>query len=290
MARSLGIDPATMIDLSASLNPFAPDVTRLAGRHLDALVPYPDDGRATRALAAAIGVDPALLVLTNGGAEAIALVAGVVGTGEVVEPEFSLYRRHLESVVDGTGRWRSDPSNPCGTLASASDTAAVWDEAFYPLATGSWTRGDVGAWRLGSLTKLWACAGLRLGFVIAPDAAGAGAVRARRPRWSVNGLALALVDDLLERTDLGAWASSIRAVRGEFSHALRTIGYDVTETEANWVLVHDVVDLRSRVAPLGVAVRDCTSFGMPRTARVALPRDADIERVVSAFDRCRRIG
>ena len=36
---------------------------------------YPDPAAATAALAAAIGVDPDLLVLTNGGAEAIALVA-----------------------------------------------------------------------------------------------------------------------------------------------------------------------------------------------------------------------
>ena len=79
-------------------------------------------------------------MLTNGGAEAIALVAAELGAGEVVDPEFSLYRRHLPTVAAGAGRWRSNPSNPLGALAAADDVAAVWDEAFWPLATGTWTR------------------------------------------------------------------------------------------------------------------------------------------------------
>ena len=87
---------------------------------------------------------------------------------------FALYRRHLAAVGHGLGRWRSNPSNPLGVLAENNETAAVWDEAFYPLATGKWTRGDSESWRVGSLTKLWACAGLRLGYVIAPSDEGGG--------------------------------------------------------------------------------------------------------------------
>jgi len=287
LARSLGMDPTMMLDLSASLNPFAPDVPGLAVRHLDALTPYPDDAQATRELASAMAVDPELLVLTNGGAEAIALVADVVSIGDIVEPEFSLYRRHLTQVVDGAGRWRSNPSNPLGTLAPDEAAAAVWDEAFYPLATGTWTRGDDKAWRLGSLTKLWACAGLRLGYVIAPDPAAAATVRARCPRWSVNGLALALVGELLQLTDLSGWAASVSSLRADFAHDLRLVGYDVTESRANWVLVNDGDALRSRLASHGIAVRDCSSFGLDRTVRVALPHEADVARVVAAFDRCR---
>ena len=56
---------------------------------------------------------------------------------------------------------RSDP---------ASDAvAAVWDEAFYPLATGTWTRADTGTVVVGSLTKVFACPGLRAGYVVAPE-------------------------------------------------------------------------------------------------------------------------
>ena len=157
VALALGLDPAQVIDLSASMNPFAPDVTAVL-RGIVATAPhavgrYPDPTEATARLAGAIGVDPAALVLTNGGAEAIALVAAELRRGHVVEPEFSLYRRHLAAVEPDAPRWRSNPSNPLGTLAHADDRAGVWDEAFHPLATGRWTRGDADAWRLGSLTN-----------------------------------------------------------------------------------------------------------------------------------------
>src|SRR5688500_4056170 len=89
LARALGLD---VLDLSVSLNPMAPDPTQLIARHLDAVGRYPDPTEATRALAWTMDVDPDRLVLTNGGAEAIALVAAEVG-GSVVEPDFSLYPR-----------------------------------------------------------------------------------------------------------------------------------------------------------------------------------------------------
>ncbi len=282
VARSLGRDPASILDLSASLNPVAPDVPALAAGLLDALVPYPDDSAATEALADAIGVDRDRLVLTNGGAEAIALVAAELGRGHVQDPEFSLYRRHL-TVDPAAGRWRSNPSNPLGQLASDDERAAVWDEAFYPLATGQWSRGDDDGWRLGSLTKLWACAGLRLGYVIAPDAEAAAVIRGRRPRWSVNGLALALVPTLLARTNLAAWRTAIAEMRASFASELSSLGYAVTESEANWVLI-DGPDLRSPLAGQGVLVRDCASFGLEGTTRVAVPRPDEVARVLAAFE------
>lgn len=287
VALALGVDPATVVDLSASLNPFAPDVQALAAAELGrakstALTSYPDAAAATVALATAIGVDPELLVLTNGGAEAIALVAAAVGAGSIVEPEFSLYRRHLARVDDGAPRWRSNPSNPLGRLAAADERAAVWDEAFFPLVTGRWTRGDRGGWRLGSLTKVWSCPGLRLGYAIAPDGAAAARLRDAQPQWSVNGLALALVPALLDRTDLVAWASSIAALRARFVAAVSGLGFAVDDTEANWVLV-DHPGLRAALAPHGVVVRDCASFGLAGVHRVALPRPADLDRVIAAF-------
>src|SRR5690606_27382019 len=159
---------------------------------------YPDDGPATAALAEAIGVDPGRVVLTNGGAEAIALVAGVLGAGWVDEPDFSLYRRHLPRLDPAAGRWRSNPRNPTGELAGPGDgrDVVVWDEAFLPLATGTWTRGEGVV--VGSLTKLFACPGLRLGYVLDHgDGTVAAEVRRRRPEWSVNGLACAVLPQLL---------------------------------------------------------------------------------------------
>lgn len=287
VAAALGLDPAEVVDLSASTNPLAPDVRAMALAELgrpasQALTAYPDPSAATETLADVLGVDPDVLVLTNGGAEAIALVAADAGVGSVVEPEFALYRRHLPRVDDGAPRWRSNPSNPLGRLAAAGDEAAVWDEAFYPLATGRWTRGDGGGWRLGSLTKLWNCPGLRLGYAIAPDPAAAARLRVAQPQWSVNGLALSLLPALLAETDLPTWAAVIADLRHRFVGALRSLHLEVHDTDANWVLV-DRAGLRAALAPHGVVVRDCASFGMPGIHRVAVPPTAAVDRVLTAF-------
>src|SRR4051794_35276058 len=265
------------------MNPFAPPVPQLAGGHLDALSRYPDPTEATAQVAEAMGVPVDRLLLTNGGSEAIALLASVEPRGWVTEPEFSLYRRHLGAVDPSGLRWRSNPSNPLGTLAGATETSDVWDEAFYPLATGQWTRGDEGSWRLGSLTKLWTCPGLRIGYLIAPTPEQKALAAARQPHWSVNGLVLEMMGELLALTDLAGWSVAVDRLRDHLAGELRGLGYNVRDTAANWLLIDDAPGLRERLAPHGVLVRDCTSFGMPNTARMGLPSTSDVDRVVSAM-------
>ena len=262
LAAVLGIDPAAVLDLSASLNPLAPDAGEVVGKHLDALRRYPDPARATAALAGAMGVDPDRLLLTNGGAEAIALVAEAMG-GRVEEPDFSLYPRA------GGPLWRSNPHNPTGRLAQGD--ADVWDEAFYPLATGRWTSGAPLV--VGSLTKLLACPGLRIGYVLAAEPR-----RWRQPAWSVNGLAAAALPDLLEAVDLPAWAAGVAGLRDRLVGVLRGAGLDPEPSDANFVLAR-APGLRDRLAPHGVLVRDCASFGLPHHVRIAVPDDAGLSRL-----------
>lgn len=283
VALSLGVPPAALLDLSVSTNPAAPDVVAIATRHLDALRRYPDVRAAERLLAEAMGVEPERCVLTAGGSAAIALVAAERPVGSVVEPEFSLYRRHLADVRAGAPRWMSDPNNPTGRLAQLDEHAAVRDEAFYPLATGRWTRGDTDAVLVGSLTKLFACPGLRLGYAITPGPDEADRLRHRRPEWGVDGVAAAVLPDLLERTDLAAWADQIAKLRAELVDLLRRHGFAVEPSDAPWVLVRDTPDLRSRLAPHGVVVRDCTSFGLPDAARIAVLDAAGLERLAAAL-------
>jgi histidinol-phosphate/aromatic aminotransferase/cobyric acid decarboxylase-like protein len=284
LALQLGCHPASILDLSATLNPLAPDVVGLVQRFAPEVRRYPDPTAATRSLAAAIDVDPARVVLTNGGAEAIALTASILPHGRVDEPEFSLYRRHLTTFHPDAPRWRSNPNNPTGVLAAADDAAVVWDEAFYPLTTGRWSRGDDTSWRLGSLTKVWACPGLRLGYLIAPNGRDADLARHRQAAWSVNSLALAVVPALLDETDLEGWAVRIRGLKADLATVLRAAGLRVEVPDAPWVLVGDDHGVRDRLAGRGIATRDCTSFGLAGTLRIAVPDAAGIERVAAALE------
>jgi histidinol-phosphate/aromatic aminotransferase/cobyric acid decarboxylase-like protein len=275
IARQLGLDPDRIVDLSMTLNPFAPDIAALARRHLSALRQYPDVTHATAALAHAIGIDPARLLLTNGGSEAITLVSHVLGGTVAAEPEFSLHPRG-----DDGPRWRSNPNNPTGRLAGPDEHADVWDEAFFPLATGRWTRGDDdGAVVVGSLTKLFACPGLRLGYALSDDVERFAVAQ---PAWSVNGLALALLPELLDAADLDGWRAAIAVRREQLAALLRHHDIDPQPSDAPW-LIAEAPGLRERLAPSGVVVRDCASFGLPGHVRIGVPDDDGLARLAEAL-------
>jgi histidinol-phosphate/aromatic aminotransferase/cobyric acid decarboxylase-like protein len=251
---------------------------------------YPDASEGRDVLAAAIGVEPDRVLLTNGGAEAIALLGQEIG-GRVVEPEFSLHPRG-----DGDApRWRSNPHNPSGSLAGPDERADVWDEAFYPLATGRWTRGDLGTGAgagasatavVGSLTKLFACPGLRLGYALAePDLIGR--LEARQAEWSVGGLALALLPELVARADLAGWAAGVAELRRALASVLADHDLHPRPSDANFVLCDAPDGFRGRLLAHGIVVRDCASFGHPELVRIAVPSDEGIDRLARALDAMR---
>lgn len=283
LADALGIDPDDVLDLSMSLNPCAPDVTELVRRHASSVQRYPDPERATEELAKVLGVDVDRVLLTNGGAEAIALVAAESPVGRVDEPDFALYARHLERVDMDGPRWRSNPHNPTGALAAANERADVWDEAFYPLAAGEWTRGDEDAVVIGSLTKVFSCPGLRAGYVITPTAELTMRIRERQPRWSVNSLACATIPELIAQADLGMWRDEIARLRGTLVEVLVAAGLHAEPSDAPYVLVRNAPGLRDHLARDGVLVRDTSSFGISDGARIAVPDDAGLERLARAI-------
>jgi histidinol-phosphate/aromatic aminotransferase/cobyric acid decarboxylase-like protein len=99
----------------------------------------------------------------------------------------------------------------------------------------------------------------------------------------VNGLAAALVPELLERADLAAWAAGVAVLRAQLVDALHAHGLRPRPSDAPFVLVDGAAGLRDRLAPLGIVVRDCTSFGLPDCARIAVPGPAGLERLDAAL-------
>src|SRR5262249_32775505 len=195
------------------------------------------------------------------------------------------------------GRGRPNPGNRRGVLAGAEESAAVWDEACWPLATGTGTRGDAatGAVVLGSLTKLLACPGLRAGYVLAEDTGLIDRLRRRQPQWSVNGLACEALPDLLATVDLPAWATGMASLRDDLSRLLTTHGLSPPPAPASPAPgppppppapTRPVAAPPPRGGPPprhATLVRDSTSFGLPGTVRIAAPDESGLARLEAAL-------
>ena len=95
-------------------------------------------------------------------------------------------------------------------------------------------------------------------------------------------MAVSALPELLSRVDLRAWSDGVRGLRGQLVAVLRRYGLEPQPSDANWVLV-EAHGLRGRLAPHGVVVRDCTSFGLPEMVRIAVPDPRGLERLDEAL-------
>ncbi len=103
----------------------------------------------------------------------------------------------------------------------------------------------------------------------------------------MNGLAAAALPELLATVDLTAWSSQIAEARAALVDLLAGHGLAARPSDAPWVLVdlsdRTAASLRAELAVHGVLVRDCSSFGMPDTVRIAVPAPADRGRLARAL-------
>jgi len=261
---------------------------------------YPDETEATAAIAGLHGRDPGEIVLTNGAVEALWLLPAALRPrlAACVHPAFTeadaALHAHGVPVVrvqrDPDAGFALDPAavpraadlvvvgnpaSPSGTLDPAAALLAlrrrgrviVVDEAFMVLVPGE--PGSLASERLEdtivvrSLTKALAVPGLRVGYAIAP-APIAGRLRAVRPPWSANALALAALSAAAERPSaLAAAAERAAAERADLEQRLAAVaGLRTWPSVANFCLV-EVADGPAVLAALRarrIAVRPAASF------------------------------
>jgi histidinol-phosphate/aromatic aminotransferase/cobyric acid decarboxylase-like protein/adenosyl cobinamide kinase/adenosyl cobinamide phosphate guanylyltransferase len=269
-------------------------------RSLEEVDRYPSEEEAIAALARLHGRDPAEVVPTNGAAEALWLLPAALRPelAACVHPAFTeaeaallahgvSVRRVLRDpdrdfALDPTAVPAEadlvvlgNPASPSGTLDPAAAVLALRrpgcvvavDEAFMDLVPGepaSLARErteDVIVVR--SLTKALAIPGLRAGYALAPPAL-AERLRAVRPPWSVNAIALAALSAVAARPDaLAEVAERARAERRDLAERLAALPRVRTwPSAANFCLV-EVPDGPAVLAALrdqGIAVRHAASF------------------------------
>jgi histidinol-phosphate aminotransferase len=139
--------------------------------------------------------------------------------------------------------------------------------------------------QLHSLTKSYALAGLRLGYLLAaPDQVAR--IATYQPAWSVSSAAqvaalAALADQsFLARTVPQLWQASDMLYNG-----LERLGLEVWRAALPFMLIHVGNGAQTQMALLqrGCMVRDCASFGLPEWVRVAPRQPADNQRLLTAW-------
>ena len=318
--RAAGISPEDVLDFSVNSNPLGPHPAvreALAGVNLSRY-PDPEAGLLREHLAALHGLPPAQVLVTNGTAQAIWLVAlAYLDPGDlalVVGPTFGEYRvacqlmaaqvhilaaredqafqPDMEAVTDFIRArrprlvWLCNPNNPTGVylgreaiggaLAACEEAGSllVLDEAYTNFADSPWDSAPLlesgHLLVLRSMTKDFALAGLRLGYVLGTEEA-VQALRRAQPPWSVNAAAQAA--GLAALDHLEAYRETWRQVR-RWTEALRAaingLGMEALPTAVNFFLVRTGDGDRTREALLErrIQVRSCRSFGLPAYIRI----------------------
>lgn len=261
---------------------------------------YPDDADATVALAALHGRDPDEVVPTNGAAEALWLLPAALGPrlAACVHPSFTESEAALRAhgvpvvrVLRDPGRGfaldpdavpeqadlviAGNPASPSGTLDPAHALLAlrrpgrvvVVDEAFMDMVPGE--PGSLARERLDdvivvrSLTKALAVPGLRAGYALAP-APLAKRLRAVRPPWSANALALAALAATARHPEaLAEIAERVGVERDDLAIRLLEIpGVRSWPSATNFCLieVEDGLALAAALRKRRIAVRPAASF------------------------------
>jgi histidinol-phosphate aminotransferase len=267
-------------------------------RSLKLLARYPDATQASKAVAQRHGRDPAEVLVTAGAAEAFVLLARALQPRRAIcvhpsftEPEAAL--RAAGHAVDRVllpppyqldpGQVPDDadlvvvgnPTNPTGVVHERlaelcrPGRVTVVDEAFMDAVPGEphSLAGErlPGLVVVRSLTKTWALAGLRVGYLLAePDVVAR--LRAAQPLWSVSTPALAALDACLARGPVKhaeREAGTVAAERELLRAGLEELGVEVVAgSQAPYLLcrVPGRPDVRERLRERGVAVRRGDTF------------------------------
>ncbi len=168
------------------------------------------------------------------------------------------------------------PNNPTGftvgkellTALAASGVRVLLDVSFLELTQApqcydipALLREFPNVCVLRSMTKSFAMAGVRLGYMLCTDAPFLETVAQKAPCWNVSTPAqLAGIAALKEQAWLRESVKNIQRAKKELSRSLKALGLRVYEGEANYLLLYHEKPLAEKLAEQGILVRDCANY------------------------------
>jgi histidinol-phosphate aminotransferase len=198
----------------------------------------------------------------------------------------------------------TNPNNPTGTIVTADQVEAVLDalpercilvldEAYYEYADDpgytrsvEWIKQGRNVIALRTFSKIYALAGLRVGYGIAPASLVALLERVRLP-FNVSSVAqAAAVASLKDPNQVARTREQNRRSKEYYYREFEKLGLPYTPTQANFVWVDLQRDCKKVFVELlkrGVIVRTGDIFGYPTHIRVTTGTDEQSERFIVAL-------
>lgn len=142
---------------------------------------------------------------------------------------------------------------------------------------------------LKAFTKIYAMAGLRLGYALFGDEKLAESVRKSGQFWSVSAPAQTAGETALdEKNYLEKTLELIKNERDFLTEKLRNFGFKVYPSEANFILFYTKLPLDEMLLKEKILIRNCTNFdGLEQGYfRTAVRSHEENSALVSAIERC----
>ncbi len=292
----------------------------------DRLRLYPDPiAREFRKTAAALlGLEPDMILAGNGSDDVLTIITrAFVGRGDLAAyptPSYLLYSTLLElqdaraHVVPFSADWKlklddfqrpglklvylANPNSPSGTALAPAEVAELAESLDCPLVVDE-AYGDFAAENCVSLlkdhpnvivtrsfSKGYSLAGVRLGY-LAADPRIVAQLNKVKDSYNCDALALAAGKAALEDQDyLAETRARIVATRARLASGMRSLGFDVTDSQANFVWAaggRPAVETFQQLKERNVLVRLMRYEGFPAGLRISVGTDAEIDRLLEVL-------
>ncbi len=241
------------------------------------------------------------IVVGNGASELIFAIARMgLKTATVISPTFSEYKSSLETAgvrVSNCQMGESlrfemadtekippcdvcficNPNNPTGKLVERevlkvlskklleNGTILVIDECFIEFSKGESCdkilKDHPNIIIIRAFTKIYAMAGVRLGYLICGSVESAEKIKKQLPMWNVSHLAQKGGKVAIEKCgDFSHMLEIIKSGRKYLSESLENFGFKVYKSDANFILFETNFDLKTPLLSRGILIRDASDF------------------------------
>ncbi|MCY3928533.1 MAG: histidinol-phosphate transaminase [Acidobacteria bacterium] len=217
-------------------------------------------------------------------------VARAAGVPRHLEPapDLGLQMDELQAEVDRDPRrpvLLCTPNNPTGAaadpetverLAQSLDAALLLDNAYGEFCRHDYRpllRANPNVILFRTLSKAWSLGGIRLGYLLAAPELVSQLIKVKLA-YNVGRAAATIGEVALEHAGrFPRRVAVVRARRGQWTAMLRDLGFEVFDSEANFLLARHprCAEIRNGLAAAGVLVRDVSGYpGLANCMRIGV--------------------